>query len=127
MTQPHAGRYRCPRIGCPNRMSVKEPRVCSRECAQILAEYPYRKPQDLTWWTRARCQGADERLLFGYGHEQYEGIIALCQQCPVIDACRAEAILADTLLYGVWGGLTIGTVERIRQRRATRSQAEAAR
>ena len=80
--------------------------MCSRECAQILAEYPYRKPQDLTWWTRARCQGADERLLFGYAQEQYEGIIALCQQCPVIDACRAEAILADILLYGVWGGLT---------------------
>jgi WhiB family transcriptional regulator, redox-sensing transcriptional regulator len=50
-----------------------------------------------------------------------ERAVAVCQQCPVIDACREHALTVREP-YGVWGGLTEDDREAIyREQAASRS------
>ena len=62
------------------------------------------------WITQAKCRNGDPDALFVRGAEQRKAA-AICQKCPVMLECRADA-LDNRVEFGVWGGLTE------RQRRA---------
>lgn len=62
------------------------------------------------WVTQARCRHGDPDALFVRGAQQRKAA-QICQQCPVLNECRADA-LDNRVEFGVWGGLTE------RQRRA---------
>ncbi|MDO4928001.1 MAG: WhiB family transcriptional regulator [Corynebacterium sp.] len=62
------------------------------------------------WVMQANCRDCDPDALFVRGAAQREAA-AICEDCPVILTCRADA-LDNRVEFGVWGGLTE------RQRRA---------
>lgn len=62
------------------------------------------------WVMQAKCRNGDPDALFVRGAAQREAA-AICQRCPVLMQCRADA-LDNRVEFGVWGGLTE------RQRRA---------
>lgn len=68
----------------------------------------------IAWVSKARCRSTDPDDFFVRGAVQRKAAL-ICQQCPVITECRAEAL--DTRVeFGVWGGMTE------RQRRALLKQ-----
>ena len=62
------------------------------------------------WVFKARCRSTDPDKLFVRGAAQRKAA-AICQHCPVIAECLADA-LDNQVEFGVWGGMTE------RQRRA---------
>jgi WhiB family redox-sensing transcriptional regulator len=56
------------------------------------------------WATVAKCQGGDPDALFVRGAAQ-QAAKQMCQGCPVIAECLAEA-LDSRMEFGVWGGKT---------------------
>lgn len=56
------------------------------------------------WVPLAHCQKQDPDALFVKGAEQ-QGAKAVCQRCPVIAECLADA-LDNRVEFGVWGGMT---------------------
>lgn len=78
----------------------------------------------MDWRRQAACLHKDPELFFPVGDAgpalaQIEGAKAVCQQCPVIDACLSWALETrqDT---GVWGGRSESERRDLR-RRVTRA------
>ena len=71
-----------------------------------------------TWRTHARCRGVDPVIFHPLSDEDAaEDAKAICELCPVREACLEYAISAREK-DGVWGGLTARERRRvIRQRR----------
>jgi WhiB family redox-sensing transcriptional regulator len=71
-----------------------------------------------TWRTLARCRGVDPLIFHPQSEEDpAEDAKAICELCPVREACLEYAITAREK-DGVWGGLTARERRRvIRQRR----------
>lgn len=72
-------------------------------------------PSDRSWgWQRrGSCHGLDTTLFFGAEGEERRARVErvhrakeVCRLCPVIGACRDEA-LAFGEPHGIWGGLTV--------------------
>ncbi len=72
-----------------------------------------------TWRNRAACRGIDPDIFFPVTDEEAEAAKAICNVCPVREACL-EFALAAREREGVWGGATERERRRIvRQRRKT--------
>jgi WhiB family redox-sensing transcriptional regulator len=72
-----------------------------------------------TWRNRAACRGIDPDIFFPVTDEEAEPAKAICEACPVREACL-EFALAAREREGVWGGATERERRRIvRQRRKT--------
>jgi WhiB family redox-sensing transcriptional regulator len=56
------------------------------------------------WAPLGRCLRSDPDALFVRGAAQ-QGAKAICQRCPVIAECLADA-LDNRMEFGVWGGMT---------------------
>lgn len=59
------------------------------------------------WWTQAACLGVDPDVFFPDDNADLEAArpaLAVCEACPVIDVCLADA-LATYDWHGVRGGL----------------------
>jgi WhiB family transcriptional regulator, redox-sensing transcriptional regulator len=81
------------------------------------------------WQDRAACRGIDSLLFFGPdGEPRGEREIreakakAVCASCPVQAQCL-EYALANSIRYGIWGGLNEEERVRERRRRARRPDA----
>ena len=64
----------------------------------------------MDWADRAACLTEEPELFFPIGNSgpalvQIEEAKAVCNRCPVIDACLRFA-LENGMTAGVWGGLT---------------------
>ena len=72
-----------------------------------------------SWRNRAACRGIDPDIFFPITDEDAEPAKAICNACPVREACL-EFALAAREREGVWGGATERERRRIiRQRRKT--------
>lgn len=72
-----------------------------------------------SWRNRAACRGIDPDIFFPVTDEDAEPAKAICNACPVREACL-EFALAAREREGVWGGATERERRRIvRQRRKT--------
>lgn len=70
-----------------------------------------------TWRNRAACRGIDPDIFFPVTEEDAVEAKAICDSCPVREACL-EFALAAREKEGVWGGATERERRRIvRQRR----------
>ena len=56
------------------------------------------------WASRAACRSTDPDALFVQGAAQQTAKV-VCQKCPVIAECLADA-LDNRTEFGVWGGMT---------------------
>ena len=88
-----------------------------------VPDHPHH-PIDRNWQHRASCRGTDTDMFFSPDGERgnvrarrERAAKQLCQDCPVLDNCRAHA-LTTTETYGIWGGLS--ETERARHTRRTR-------
>jgi len=72
---------------------------------------------DEDWRKDAACVGTDNDLFFPIGdsEELATAAKAVCEQCPVREACLQYA-LATNQTEGVWGGLTGPERRRLRRR-----------
>jgi WhiB family redox-sensing transcriptional regulator len=68
--------------------------------------------QTYAWQEQAACRDEDSAYFFGPEAERSVGkhrreaqAKIVCQQCPVMEACREYALLVREE-HGVWGGLT---------------------
>jgi hypothetical protein len=65
------------------------------------------------WWIdQAACRGLGPQEFFGPS----AGGVRWCRRCPVIDCCFWTAMVAefeDGLRFGIWGGATPATRERV--------------
>lgn len=62
---------------------------------------------DTGWRTRAECRGVNPALFYDLHPSAVEAAKAVCDRCPVRQACRAHALAAGEE-FGVWGGLAAG-------------------
>ncbi|QDQ95235.1 WhiB family transcriptional regulator [Rhodococcus sp. WB9] len=76
------------------------------------------------WQHRASCRGTNTDLFFSPDGERgnvrarrERAAKQICQDCPVLEQCRAHALTA-TEAYGIWGGMS--ETERSRHIRRTR-------
>jgi WhiB family redox-sensing transcriptional regulator len=91
-----------------------------RESLEFLSAFGF-KDQD--WRAFGAClrQSADDPFRTNEFFEtalivQQRAAKAVCATCPVQDKCRAWA-LDHRPPYGIWGGMTIRELERLRRRR----------
>jgi WhiB family transcriptional regulator, redox-sensing transcriptional regulator len=76
----------------------------------IIIEGPGRGDQSVAgglradWAGQGRCASSDPDALFVRGAAQ-QGAKVVCQRCPVIAECLADA-LDNRTEFGVWGGMT---------------------
>ena len=71
------------------------------------------------WRNRAACRGIDPEVFFPVSEDDAEPAKAICNACPVREACLEFALSARER-EGVWGGCTERERRRIvRQRRKT--------
>lgn len=82
------------------------------------------EPGDPSWRSQSACQGVDRRLFFAETKRRRERAIAICDGCPVSEACLEMALAVpqarDT--HGIFGGTTPRGRRAIReQRRAVAS------
>lgn len=68
------------------------------------------------WMARRDPRCNDPALFFPAQGRSAEAAKAVCADCPVVQQC-ADYALADHGLEGVWGGMTAGERDRIRQQR----------
>lgn len=68
------------------------------------------------WVTDAACRGMDPDLFFPDRGEVDSAAKAraVCESCPVIDACRSYAVAANER-DGIWGGLSEKQRRRLRR------------
>ena len=66
------------------------------------------------FYDHAACATADLSLFFPAPGRSAAAAKAICADCPVVQECAAMAI-ADHGLDGVFGGLTVGERDHIRQ------------
>jgi WhiB family redox-sensing transcriptional regulator len=70
----------------------------------------------LEWKAQAACRGLDTTVFFSDDEADTAAAIAVCENCPVRQACLDFAI--DTRQHdGIWGGLTEIERRRVRRRR----------
>ncbi len=82
-------------------------------------------PEQLDWQEDAACREFDNVLFFGedFGESELERQAreahakAVCQRCPVIEACL-EFAMDTNQKYGIWGGLTDKERASLKRRRA---------
>lgn len=94
--------------------------------------FPAVAEPDPDWRSRAACAGYDPETWFPVNDAEYgpallqaEDAKAVCDRCPVVDACLRWA-LESGQDHGVWGGMT--APERVRlKRRVYKSAARQAR
>lgn len=65
-------------------------------------------------WTEAACRGLGADLFFPERGEPSEQIKAVCDGCPIKDACL-EFALANDEEFGVWGGTSARERKRMRR------------
>jgi len=85
---------------------------------------PTPPPDD--WSSEAACRGADTSLFFPSSESAAGPAKAICESCPVREACL-EFALATRPADGVWGGLTAGERHRLIRRRQKAARKERAR
>jgi WhiB family redox-sensing transcriptional regulator len=74
---------------------------------------------NMSWRTKAACQGLDPAIFYPASEEDADEAKAICAACPVRQPCL-EYALANRERDGVWGGATEKERRRIiRQRRKT--------
>ena len=78
----------------------------------VIPQQPRPIADDWDWQERAACRGLDTEMFFhpdgerGPRRKNRENAAkAICASCPVIQACRKQA-LALHEPYGIWGGLS---------------------
>jgi WhiB family redox-sensing transcriptional regulator len=79
----------------------------------------------LEWQEDAACRSYDNLLFFGDDHGESElekqareaRAKAVCERCPVIEACLEFAIETNQK-YGIWGGMTDRERASLKRRRA---------
>ena len=71
------------------------------------------------WQLRGACRSADPEVFFhpelerGAARQRRDAeAVAVCNRCPVLDACR-QHVMKYREPYGVWGGLTEEDRERL--------------
>lgn len=69
-----------------------------------------------TWRDLARCRGIDPLVFHPVNEDDADEAKAICELCPVQDACLEYAIAAREK-DGVWGGLTARERRRVIRRR----------
>jgi len=74
----------------------------------------------MDWADHAACLSEEPELFFPIGNSgpaltQIEEAKAVCNRCPVIDACLGFA-LENGMTAGVWGGLTEDERRALRRR-----------
>jgi WhiB family transcriptional regulator, redox-sensing transcriptional regulator len=71
------------------------------------------------WWQRGLCRDYDPDLWFPSAERAnaYSFPRKVCRTCPVKRQCLEEALRADHR-YGMFGGLTPGERDKLRQQRA---------
>ena len=67
------------------------------------------------------CHGEDPELWFTGSKRAVARAKAICNRCPVIDACRQQA-LEHRIAHGIWGGLTEDERCKILDQRKPRSR-----
>jgi WhiB family redox-sensing transcriptional regulator len=74
-------------------------------------------PMSLSWREHAACRGVSTDVFYPVSDEDADIAKAICDQCPVREACLEFAI-TEREREGVWGGTTERERRRIvRQRR----------
>jgi WhiB family transcriptional regulator, redox-sensing transcriptional regulator len=88
-----------------------------------------RKEPKVSWEDKAACAGTDALLFYGPDKEAWperesreEKAKAVCASCRVRAECLDYA-LANSIKYGIWGGLNENERVRERRRRARRPNA----
>jgi WhiB family transcriptional regulator, redox-sensing transcriptional regulator len=81
---------------------------------------------DVNWREDAACTGVDSDIFFPSAEDESatSAAKAICEQCPVRDACLQYA-LATNQTAGVWGGLDAGERRRMRRRIRDRERRKA--
>ena len=67
------------------------------------------------------CRTEDPELWFTGSKRAVARAKAICNRCPVIDACRQQA-LDNRITFGIWGGLTEDERRKILHQRKPRSR-----
>ncbi|SEK99733.1 WhiB family transcriptional regulator [Rhodococcus maanshanensis] len=57
-----------------------------------------------SWVRWARCRLGDPDRMFVRGKRKQREVAALCERCPVVLQCGADA-LDNRVEFGVWGGM----------------------
>lgn len=77
------------------------------------SEFTWKRPD---WYDRAACVNADPKLFYP---DEFSKVYAparrICELCPVQRQCLDYAIENEP--YGIWGGLSARSRQRIRFRR----------
>lgn len=71
--------------------------------------------EDANWQERGTCKEVDPEIFFPEKGGSTREAKAVCQRCPVRDACLEEALASDER-FGIWGGFS--ERERRRMKRA---------
>jgi WhiB family transcriptional regulator, redox-sensing transcriptional regulator len=71
------------------------------------------------WRKRAACWNAPPWLMFDPKRSAQRRALALCQGCPVRQACLDYALFYDEP-FGVWGGMTPGERARLKEEMAVK-------
>lgn len=81
---------------------------------------------DVNWREDAACAGVNSDIFFPPVEDEVvaETAKAICEQCPVREACLQYA-LATNQAAGVWGGLDAGERRRMRRRIRDRERRKA--
>jgi WhiB family transcriptional regulator, redox-sensing transcriptional regulator len=81
---------------------------------------------EVNWREDAACTGVDSDIFFPASEDEgaSEAAKAICEQCPVREACLQYA-LATNQAAGVWGGLDAGERRRMRRRIRDRERRKA--
>ena len=74
------------------------------------------------WRAEAACRNLDLEMFFPTSDEETGQAKAVCETCPVREACL-EYALATHQEDGVWGGLTEAERRRLRRRRRAAQRA----
>lgn len=76
---------------------------------ELMAEVPTEAPDSPDWRLSAACRDTDVDMVpeqDARGEPAVDAALAVCEACPVTEACLAEALAWGPSLYGVWGNTT---------------------
>ncbi len=100
-------------------VNIRATRVRGRTTVASNSRLPTPVADVWDWQLEGSCRGVDSAIFFhpdrerGSARARREATAkAICEDCPVLDACRAHA-LAVHEPYGVWGGLSESERETI--------------
>ena len=66
-----------------------------------------------SWHDDAACKGFATNLFYPEGPDTNLEVLALCENCPVMDQCRDYGVIYEE--WGIWGGLTASQRRRVRK------------